>query len=166
MGRRRAERLKAPLDLLATSSLVIPAVLAGLAYLLLYLALNGLPLYGTLLGVTLAFTYRVAIPYRLANAALLQIGRDMEGASATSGASPTTTMLRVTAPMMAPAALVAWSVFFFLAVRETSLMRILGFNGPTLASFDRNAPTAVLSILLVLGIIALLRGAALRLIRR
>jgi iron(III) transport system permease protein len=160
--RSRAGPWKNGLDLLATSSLVIPAALAGVAFLTLFLTIRGIPLYGSLIGVTYALAYRLAIPYRITNAAMRQVGKDMEEVSATSGASPFTTLRRVTIPMLAPAISISWTIFFVFAVRESTLIRYLGFNDPTfgtgLGRFRGGPPGAaeagtVLSILFILGTI-------------
>ena len=164
--RSRAGAWKNGLDLLATSSLVIPAALAGVAFLMLFLTLREIPLYGSLIGVTYALAYRVAIPYRIANASMRQVGKDMEEVSATSGASPFTTLRRVTLPILAPAISISWTIFFVFAVRESTLTRYLGFNDPTfgggLGNLRGGPPGAgaagtVLSILFILGTILVVR---------
>ena len=53
------------MDALATAPLVVPGLLAASAFLLVYLWLDWLPLWGTHLGIILALSYRLAIPYRL-----------------------------------------------------------------------------------------------------
>ena len=164
--RSRAGAWKNGLDLLATASLVVPAALAGVAFLLVFLTIKDIPLYGTLIGVTYALAYRLAIPYRIANAGMRQVGKDMEEVSATSGASPFTTLRRVTIPILAPAISISWTIFFVFSVRESTLTRYLGFSDPTFGSgvrFVRGGPPGsgaagtVLSILFILGAILLVR---------
>ncbi len=168
--RGRIGKWKAGLDVVATSSLVIPAAMAGVAFLLVFLTLRGLPLYGTLFGVTYALAYRMAIPYRITNAGMRQVGRDMEEVSATSGASPLTTLWRITMPLIAPVVSISWAIFFIFAVRETTLTRYLAFDDPTLVTGLRfrglppgsQAAATVLTILFVLGIILVVRLLLLR----
>lgn len=164
--RSRAGAWKNGLDLLATASLVVPAALAGVAFLLLFFTVKDIPLYGTLIGVTYALAYRLAIPYRITNASMRQIGKDMEEVSATSGASPFTTLRRVTFPILAPAISISWTIFFVFSVRESTLTRYLGFSEPTFGSgvgFVRGGPPGsgaagtVLSIVFILGAILLVR---------
>ena len=168
----RTRLLKGGMDLLATSSLVVPALLAGVAFLLFYLSVNFLPLYGTVWGVTLALSYRLAIPYRLSNAAMRQIGADMEEASSVSGGSPMATLRRVTVPILAPTVAISWVIFFVFAVRESTLTRFLGFYEPAFNSvrgFSRDpgtgAAATVLTIVFALGTILLVRYLFLRRVR-
>lgn len=167
--RSRSGWVRASLDVLATSSLVVPALLAAVAFLLVFLTLKDLHLYGTLLGVTLALSYRLAIPYRLSNAAMRQVGRDMEEASATSGATPLDTLRRVTMPLLAPAIAVSWSIFFVFGIREVTLVRFLGFGAPTLNNIrggfgapGAGAAASVLVIVMVLGTVLAVRHLLLR----
>lgn len=168
--RSRSGWVRSSLDLLATSSLVVPALLAAVAFLLVFLTLKDLHLYGTLLGVTLALSYRLAIPYRLSNAAMRQVGRDMEEASAASGATPLDTLRRVTMPLLAPAIAVSWAIFFVFGIREFTLVRFLGFGAPTVnnvgGAFGRTpgagAAASVLVIVMVLGTVLAVRYLLLR----
>ena len=99
-----------------------------------------------------------------------QVGRDMEEVSATSGASPLTTLWRITMPLIAPVVSISWAIFFIFAVRETTLTRYLAFDDPTLVTGLRfrglppgsQAAATVLTILFVLGIILAVRLLLLR----
>ena len=164
--RSRAGPWRTGLDLLATASLVIPAAVAGVAFLMAFLLVRELSLYGSLAGVTYALAYRVAIPYRIANAAMRQLGAEMEEASATSGASPFTTLRRITFPLLAPTVSISWIFFFVFAVRESTIVRYVGFVEPTIgagARFVRGGPPGsasagtVLTFLSILGTILLVR---------
>ena len=164
--RGSSRKWKTGLDLLATASLVIPAVLAGVAFLMLFLTFKSIPLYGTLLGVTYALAYRLAIPYRIANAGMRQIGKDMEEVSATSGGSPFVTLKQIILPLLAPVISVSWTIFFVFAMRESTLIRYLGFLEPTIGGGIRGvrggapgslAAGTVLSILFILGVVLAVR---------
>ena len=164
--RSRAGPWRTGLDLLATASLVIPAAVAGVAFLMAFLMARELSLYGSLAGVTYALAYRVAIPYRIANASMRQLGAEMEEASATSGAPPFTTLRRITFPLLAPAVSISWIFFFVFAVRESTIVRYLGFVEPTIGAgsrFVRGGPPGsasagtVLTFLFILGTILLVR---------
>ena len=157
------------LDLVATSSLVIPASLAAVAFLLIFLTAHYLPLYGTVLGLTIALSYRVAIPYRVSNVGMRQIGRDMEEASAASGATPLTTLRRVVLPLLAPTVAVSWAIFFIFNVREITIVRYLGGNVPVFNNLPAfggppgtRAATTVLTMVIVIGVLLLVRRALLR----
>ena len=167
--RLRKGWLSRALDVLATAPIAVPALLAGLAFMLYYLTLDFLPLYGTLLGLTLALTFRLAVPYRITNAALRQIGREVEEASAASGAPPFTTLKRITVPLLAPAVAISWIFFFLFAVRESTLTQFVGPVGPTFRSVrgfaDGPGSTQaanVIIIVMVLTVVLLVRYVLLR----
>ena len=133
---------------------------------MVFLTFKSLPLYGTLLGVTYALAYRLAIPYRIANAGMRQIGPDMEEVSATSGGSPFQTLKQITMPLLAPAISVSWTIFFVFAMRESTLIRYLGFLEPTVGGgirYVRGGPPGsqsagtVISILFILLVILMVR---------
>ena len=66
-------------------SIGIPSVIAGLAVMLLYLSLP-IGVYGTIWILVIAYSYRFAVTTRIVRAGLMQIHRELEEASAASGA--------------------------------------------------------------------------------
>ena len=87
LGAARAGGL---LDFLSVMSVGIPAVIVGLAVMMLYLSLP-IGIYGTVWILILAYSYRFATTTRLARAGFLQIHQELEEASAVSGARWLTT---------------------------------------------------------------------------
>ena len=70
------------LDTVASSSLAIPATIAGFSLFLLFLVINRyVPLAGTLLALVVAYSYRVSVAYRTAYSATLQIRTELEEAA-------------------------------------------------------------------------------------
>ena len=98
-------------------SVGIPAVIAGLGVMLLYLSLP-IGLYGTVWILVVAYSYRFATTTRLARAGFLQIHRELEEASATSGARWLATQRRVLVPLMLPALSAGFILLFIVGVRE------------------------------------------------
>ena len=145
---------------LMTIPLVIPVALAGLAYLLFFLVFDGLRLYGTVAGLTLALSYRLAIPFRITEVGLRQLGHELQEASATSGATPMEGLRHVVLPLIAPAVAMSWAIMFVFGVREATLARYIAYNLPTLSNFSlsggppgaRSAAT-VLTFVLVLAVL-------------
>ena len=90
------------LDFLSVMSVGIPAVIVGLAVMVLYLSLP-IGIYGTVWILILAYSYRFATTTRLARAGFLQIHQELEEASAVSGARLLTTQRRVLLPLILPA---------------------------------------------------------------
>lgn len=113
------------LDQLATMPLVFPAIVMGVAFLHLYLHLP-FPFYGTLASVILATSVRF-LPYgmRYSYAGVLQIHKELEEASAMSGARPAWTFLNVVLPLIAPAIVTCWLFVFLVSVKIISLAILL-----------------------------------------
>ena len=113
------------LDQLATAPLVFPAIVMSVAFLYVFVSLP-IALYGTLLSVIIASTSRY-LPYgmRYAYAGVLQIHRELEDASASSGARQLTTFFRIVVPLLAPALIGAWLFVFLLSVQAVSLPLLL-----------------------------------------
>ncbi|HEY1622826.1 MAG TPA: iron ABC transporter permease [Streptosporangiaceae bacterium] len=135
----RANRLSARLiDLLASSSIAIPDVIAGFTAFMLYLIINRwVALSGTIIALILANSYRLAVPYRTAYSAILQVGGELEEAAASSGASRLATFRRVVLPLILPTVLAVWIQLFIVAATDF-----------TLAAFLSNAQSQPLSMYL------------------
>jgi iron(III) transport system permease protein len=115
------------IDSLAFTPHTIPSVVIGLAVLLLYLGpLRAIPIYATVGILVVALTTRyLAYSTRSANAALVQLHRDLEDASAMSGAGTRATFTRVVLPLVAPAVMSVWLWVAIHATRETTIPLML-----------------------------------------
>jgi iron(III) transport system permease protein len=122
------------LDQLATSPLVFPAIVMSVAFLYVFVSLP-VALYGTLLSVIIASTSRY-LPYgmRYAYAGVLQIHKELEDASASSGAAQLTTFIRIVVPLLAPALIGGWLFVFLLSVQAVSLPLLLVGPGSEIVS--------------------------------
>ncbi|HEY1486297.1 MAG TPA: ABC transporter permease subunit [Micromonosporaceae bacterium] len=121
--RSRGNRL---LDLLASSSVALPATIAGFAFFLLFLVVNRwIPLNGTVFALVLAYSYRVSIPYRTTYSATLQIKKELEEAASTSGASRLTAFRRIVLPLLLPSMAAVWIQLFILGANEFTLPAFL-----------------------------------------
>jgi len=112
------------LDFLSVMSVGIPAIIVGLAVMLLYLSLP-IGVYGTVAILILAYSYRFATTTRLARAGFLQIHPELEEASAASGARFLTTQRRVLLPLILPALSAGFILLFIIGVREFTLPLVL-----------------------------------------
>lgn len=91
---------------LAFTPLAIPALISGLAFLLLFV---GTPLYGTLILLVLAFVARyLAFGTRLMHAAQLQIHQELEEAAWVGGAGYLRTFFSINLRLLIPAFLNGW----------------------------------------------------------
>ncbi len=117
-------RIRHALDFVSVLSVGIPAVIAGLGVMLLYLTLP-IGLYGTVGILVIAYSYRFATTTRLARAGFLQIHKELEEASAASGARWLVTQRRVLVPLMLPALAAGFILLFIVGVREFTIPLVL-----------------------------------------
>ncbi len=180
---RAAPKVRLFLDLFTSSSLAIPAVIAGLAFFLFYLNLNRLlppfldwlPLSKSLLVLMLVYSFRVALAYRFQRAGVAQIAKELEEVSSTSGGSAYKTFRHILVPLVAPYTFGAWVLLFLLAFREFTLPQVvtagsepfvistLVFNLQT--DPDQRAALAVLTVAFLFLMLVFLRVFVLKRIR-
>ncbi|MGF3056563.1 ABC transporter permease [Microbacterium sp. YY-01] len=114
------------MDLFASSSVAIPATIAGFAMFLLFMVINPIiPLAGTILALIIAYSYRVSIAYRASYSATLQIRKELEEAAVASGASRLEAFRRIIAPLLAPTVFAVWIQLFILGTNEFTLPAFL-----------------------------------------
>jgi iron(III) transport system permease protein len=117
-------RFRHVLDFVSILSVGIPAVIAGLGVMLLYLSLP-VGLYGTVGILVLAYCYRFATTTRLARAGFLQIHSEIEEAAAVCGARWLTTQRRILVPLMLPTLAAGFILLFVVGVREFTIPLVL-----------------------------------------
>ncbi|VFA95603.1 ABC transporter permease [Nocardia farcinica] len=105
-------------DLITSLPLGIPAVIFGVGFLLTYTE-PPLILYGTRTVIILVYVV-LMLPFatRMQMTAMLALGDTYGEASATSGASPAVTTVRVMLPLMRPTILSAVALMFILLTHE------------------------------------------------
>lgn len=115
---RRFAVLRVIADLISAMPLGIPAVIFGVGFLLTYTQPPFI-LYGTRTVIILVYIV-LMIPFstRLQMTGLLSLGETYNEASATCGASPLVTNLRITLPLVRPAILSAVALMFILLTHE------------------------------------------------
>lgn len=128
VARYRGKRLgRAALDTVASTSLGIPSPVAAFSLYIFFLTIvRVLPVYGTLWALVLGYSFRVGVAYRVALAGFLQISRELEEASAMSGAGVVTTLRRVLLPLMLPTVGVVFILGLITAMNEFSVPIFLG----------------------------------------
>jgi iron(III) transport system permease protein len=117
------------LDQLASAPLVFPAIVLAVAFLQFVLNVP-FALYGTLLSIIIASMVQF-MPFgmRYSYAGVLQIHRELEEASALSGAKAVTTFLRVVIPLVAPAIVTCWLFVFLMVSKAVSIPLLLAGPG-------------------------------------
>jgi iron(III) transport system permease protein len=144
------------LDFVSVLSVGIPAVIAALGVMLFYLSLP-IGLYGTVTILIIAYCYRFATTTRLARAGFLQIHKELEEASATSGARWLATLRRVLIPLMLPALSAGFVLLFIVGVREFTIPLVLYSQDNVVLSVllwqlfqsGQPAPTAALASIII-----------------
>ncbi len=116
------------LDQLASAPLVFPAIVLAVAFLQFVLNVP-LALYGTLLSIIIASMVQF-MPFgmRYSYAGVLQVHRELEEASALSGARALVTFVRIVVPLVAPAVVTCWLFVFLIASKAVSVPILL--SGP------------------------------------
>jgi iron(III) transport system permease protein len=171
---RRNVRGKRLLDLIASSSVAIPGVVAGLSFVIFYLTISRwIPIWGTIWVLVLAYSYRLSLAYRVHVAGLTQIGGELEEASAASGASFLSTFKRIIVPLMAPNLMVVFLLIFFLAFRDFTLalllsgrdsmvLSVLMWNRLSESEFGEAAAISVVIMVALFTMAAVMRGLVLK----
>jgi len=110
------------LDYIVMIPRAIPGLLAGLAFLWIFLFVPGLKeLRNSIFSVWLAYTVVwLAYGMRLISSALLQIGPELEESARTVGASGTQVIKDVTLPLIRFGLLASWLLVFMIFEREYS----------------------------------------------
>lgn len=124
---RYPSALSKAINLVAFMPLAIPGVISTLALFLMFV---GTPLHGTLALLVLAFIARyMAFGTRLMHSSVVQIHKELEEASHTSGANGFQTFWRVTLRLLIPAFLNGWLWVFVHAAKDFSVALMLASAG-------------------------------------
>jgi iron(III) transport system permease protein len=122
VARTKPSWMTRALDVFASSSVAIPATIAGFATFLFYLVINRhVPLLGTIWVLVLAYAYRIAVSYRVSYSGVLQISPELEESAATSGASRISTFRRILVPLLLPTTAAVWIQLFILGTHEFAI---------------------------------------------
>jgi len=156
----------------------LPTAVAGIALVALYadngwigslLAPLGIKVAYTPLGVTIALVF-IGLPFivRSVQPVLADLGRDVEEAAATLGATRAQTFRRIILPAIAPALLTGFALAFARGVGEYGSIIFIAGNMPfkseiaplliitQLEQFDYDGATAIACVMLVLSFAMLL----------
>ncbi|MCB6183162.1 iron ABC transporter permease [Leeia sp. TBRC 13508] len=119
---RKQDGLTRIVDYLVLIPRAVPGLLAGLAFLWVFLFVPGLKeLRSTLISVWLAYTVVwLAYGMRLISSALLQVAPELEESARTLGASAGRTSRDVTIPLIKFGLLSSWVLMFMIFEREYS----------------------------------------------
>jgi iron(III) transport system permease protein len=119
---RKADAWSRFVDYLVLVPRAVPGLLAGLAFLWVFLFFPPLaPLRSTIFSLWLAYTVVwLAYGMRLVSSSLLQVGPELEEAARSAGASRGRTSRDVTLPLIRYGLLASWLLVFMIFEREYS----------------------------------------------
>ncbi len=162
---RHPSPLSKAINLVAFMPLAIPGVISTLALFLMFV---GTPLHGTLALITLAFLARyLAFGTRLMHSAVLQIHKELEEVSHTSGAGSYQTFWRITLRLLFPAFMNGWLWVFVHAAKDFSVALMLASAGSVVVanviyeSFvggHFNSSAAMLVVLITVNLLFVVAG--------
>lgn len=155
------------LDGLSFMSLGIPAVITGLAVMVLYLSVP-IGIYGTVWILVIAYSYRLAVSTRLSRATIMQVHHELEEASEASGARWLTTQARIMLPLIMPGLVSVFLLLFIIGMREFTIPFVLYSQENVVMSVliwqffqagepGRSAALATLMIVMVLPLVVFAR---------
>ena len=130
---------RALLDNLTFIPIAMPGIVLGVSLIWVYLTLP-IPIYGTIWVLLLAYITKF-MPYgiRAASASMIQINKELEEASFTSGGTWFQTFYKIVLPLLMPGFTAGWIYISIIALRELSTSILLySYNSTVLSimAFD------------------------------
>ena len=154
---------------------MLPGIMLGLGYLSLLLGFAVLqPLYGTMAAMLLAVVIsRMTLGVQIIKTNFMQVGNELEEASAVSGASQWDTVRHIFLPLVMPTMLLVGAVSFIAAARDVSTVVLLSTPGTRPLSllqldllaqgnYEGAAVVGVIVVLLTTGVALVARLGGLR----
>ncbi|MGH7826892.1 MAG: ABC transporter permease [Candidatus Binatia bacterium] len=154
---------RAFLDNMTFIPIAMPGIVLGVSLIWVYLTLP-IPIYGTIWVLLLAYITKF-MPYgiRAASASMIQINKELEEASLTSGGTWFQTFRKVILPLLMPGFTAGWIYISIIALRELSTSILLySYNSTVLSimAFDlweggQYTYVCALGVLMVLLLVAM-----------
>jgi iron(III) transport system permease protein len=151
------------LDNLAFIPIAMPGIVLGVSLIWVYLTLP-IPIYGTIWVLLLAYITKF-MPYgiRTASASMIQINKELEEASFTSGGTWFQTFRKIILPLLMPGFVAGWIYISIISLRELSTSILLySYNSTVLSimAFDlweggQYTYVCALGVLMVLMLVAM-----------
>ncbi len=151
------------LDNLAFIPIAMPGIVLGVSLIWVYLTLP-IPIYGTIWVLLLAYITKF-MPYgiRSSSATMIQINKELEEASMTSGGTWFQTFRKIILPLLMPGFVAGWIYISIISLRELSTSILLySYNSTVLSimAFDlweggQYTYVCALGVLMVLLLVAM-----------
>lgn len=149
------------LDYIALSSSSIPGIIAGIAFLWIFLSYDPLNIYGTVFVLALAFMGKyIVYGTRAVNSSFRAIGQDLEDAAKVAGGTTIGLFRRIFAPLIKPGFVAGFTIYFIdatkslsipllLSVGETEMIQALLYR---LITSSQPALSAAVAVIMIAGI--------------
>ena len=155
------------LDNVASLPMVFPGIVLGLSIMVLYLNVP-IGVYGTIWIMLIAYVTRF-MPYglRYNTTSMLQIHKELEESAAMSGASWSTSFVRIVLPLLKPGLVAGWIYILIVSVRELSSSILLYSPGNEVLSIvvwelwenGQYVELSALGVMFILGLFVLVLAA-------
>ncbi|TLZ45320.1 MAG: iron ABC transporter permease [Methanobacteriota archaeon] len=119
MVRGRSKAVAGLIDIASTVPRAMPGLVAGLAFLWLFLFTPLRPIRYTLVGLAIAYVVLWSVlGTRIILTNLMQLSPELEEVGRALGASNSTVLARITIPLLKRAIVIAWLIAFIYGVRD------------------------------------------------
>ncbi len=165
------------LDTLAFVPFTAPSIVFGLAFFLMALWVDWIPLYGTIWLIVLVHVARfLAYGTRATNGAMFQLHKELEEAGATSGVGWLTVFRQITLRLLVPSLVAGWiwvaihsgrelSMALLLTTRDSQILSIVAWSAWENGRIDEATALGVILMALMTTIVVVARVVTLRLTR-
>ena len=174
-------RSKAPgrglLDTLAFVPFTAPSIVFGLAFLLIAIRVDWIPIYGTIWLIVLVHVARfLAYGTRATNGAMFQLHKELEEAGSVSGLGWLTVFRRITLRLLIPSLIAGWlwvaihsgrelSMALLLSTRDSQILSLVAWSAWENGRISEAAAMGMVLMVMMTAIVILARFVTLRLTR-
>jgi|TARA_Y100000996_G_scaffold123627_1_gene93134 iron(III) transport system permease protein len=172
---RSSVRGRGILDALAFVPFTAPSIVFGLAFLLMALWIDWIPLYGTIWLIMLVHVSRfLAYGTRTTNGAMFQLHKELEEAGAVSGVGWFTVFRQITLRLLVPSLVAGWlwvaihsgrelSMALLISTRDSQILSVISWAAWENGRSDEAAALGIILMMIMSTIVVTARLLTLRL---
>ena len=174
---RSKARGRGLLDTLAFVPFTAPSIVFGLAFLLIAIRVDWIPIYGTIWLIVLVHVARfLAYGTRATNGAMFQLHKELEEAGAVSGVGWLTVFRLITLRLLVPSLIAGWlwvaihsgrelSMALLLSTRDSQILSLVAWSAWETGRISEAAAMGIVLMVMMTTIVILARIVTLRLTR-
>lgn len=172
---RTKARGRGVLDTLAFVPFTAPSIVFGLAFLLIAIRIDWIPIYGTIWLIVVVHVARfLAYGTRATNGAMFQLHKELEEAGSVSGVGWLTVFRRITLRLLVPSLIAGWlwvaihsgrelSMALLLSTRDSQILSLVAWSAWENGRISEAAAMGIILMALMTTIVVLARVITLRL---